>query len=59
MRGGLRTLTMASAINEIADQCVDRIALGPLWRCQADSAVPCDADTPVAGRSWLGAADLA
>jgi hypothetical protein len=35
MRGGLRTLpntlTMASAINEIADQYVYRIALGSLW----------------------------
>jgi hypothetical protein len=35
MRGGLRalprTLTMASTINEIADQCVYRVALGPLW----------------------------
>src|SRR4030095_4296103 len=32
---GLRTLpntlTMASAINEIADRCVYRLALGPLW----------------------------
>jgi hypothetical protein len=35
MRGGLRTLpntlTMASAINETANQCVYRIALGSLW----------------------------